>query len=156
MIKYSLIFTLISLVVCSCTQPIAKEEADVTVDSTLTKNVQRKNVKQGDVIKTIYFEKDGYKLSAKDIISLDSMAELWRESGFLKVFGFTDTLGTEKHNDTICEKRTMAIFNYLKTKSGKEDNDAYVDWLGESAEVYDLHFAAAHPQQNCVDIWLIR
>lgn len=117
---------------------------------------KNKSEKQGDVIKTIYFERDAYKLKTEDKVILDSIASLWRERGFLKVFGYTDTIGTEHHNSMICEKRTMNIFNYLKSHSGKSDNDAYVEWLGESKEVYDLHFAQAHPQQNCVDIWLIR
>ena len=75
--------------------------------------------------------------------------------GFLKAFGYSTTLGSEKHNEDLSEKRVMAVYDYLSTHAKFDTTAVYVTWLGESNEIYDLHFPSAHFRQRCVDIWIM-
>jgi outer membrane protein OmpA-like peptidoglycan-associated protein len=112
---------------------------------------------KAEIIKVINFKHNSTIVDSKDkellkylsgICSSDSLS-------YVKIFAFTDTIGAEKHNDKLAEKRAMLVYKSLGLDKYKTNNCIYVEWLGESAETYDLHFDSAHPQQNCVDIWIM-
>jgi len=71
---------------------------------------------------------------------------------FIRMFGFTDTTGSEAYNDSLSEKRINAVHSYLKEKLKLDKNNFYSNWQGEDEEKYDLHFPAAHVQQRYVDM----
>jgi len=54
----------------------------------------------------------------------------------------------------LSEKRAKAVYNYLASQTSIDTTRVYVTWLGESADIYDLHFPNAHKQKRCVDIWI--
>lgn len=54
----------------------------------------------------------------------------------------------------LSEKRANAVYNYLASRSRIDSTNCYTTWLGESSDVYDLHFSDAHAQQRCVDMWM--
>ena len=109
-----------------------------------------------DTVMTIYFNKKSITIGSADIIRLKILANICASDslGYLKVVGFTDTIGTEESNYMLAEKRVDAVFKILDSKNKIKDNAVYLTWLGESDEVYDLHFKTTHPHKNCVDIWM--
>ena len=111
---------------------------------------------QSDLIKTIYFKSASSAIDKKYLPMLDLVAkQLSSDSmGFLKVFGFADTKGREDDNDELSANRADAVYNYLAAHAVFDTTRVYVGWIGESADVYDLHFPQAHMQQRCVDIYI--
>ncbi|MDO8999505.1 MAG: OmpA family protein [Bacteroidota bacterium] len=109
-----------------------------------------------DTVVTIYFNKKSLNIASADIIRLKRLADICASDslGYLKIVGFTDTIGTEESNYMLSEKRVDAVFKILDSKNKINDDVVYLTWLGESDEVYDLHFEPTHPKKNCVDIWM--
>lgn len=71
---------------------------------------------------------------------------------YLKIFGYTDTLGSEKYNEILSRERAFTVCKYLTSVVKIYTTKVYITWLGESNEAYDLHFDDAHVQQKCVDL----
>lgn len=111
---------------------------------------------QNGEVMTIYFNSNSYEISKKDEKEIDKMIELCnsKEFYFLKIFGYSDINGKEEYNDWLSEKRCYSVWNYINKKTNIDKDKFYMAWLGESADVYDLHFEQAHPQKRCVDIWV--
>lgn len=103
---------------------------------------------------TIYFESNSYEIGETSGASLNKVAGLCSSSNFqsLKIFAFSDTTGTEEYNLEISKMRAIVVLNYLKGKVNFEDDKIYATWLGESDDIYDLHFDNAHAQERCVDL----
>ena len=76
--------------------------------------------------------------------------------GFLKVFGYADTKGSDGYNDILSGKRAYAVYDYLSTRIKIDTTKLYVTWIGSSGQdvAYDLHFPSANIQKRCVDIWV--
>ena len=105
---------------------------------------------------TIYFESNSSKISSEDKVKLESVIERCNAPSFvfLKIFGYADTSGSEAYNDKISERRCWSAFNLIYAKAKIDKSQMYMTWLGESTDVYDLHFHSPHPQERCVDIWV--
>ena len=103
---------------------------------------------------TITFGFDSYEFDQQDSLVLQQARQLCssREFYFFKVFAFADTVGNVSYNESLSMKRALAVENYLSRYVKLEEDNTYVHWLGESCEIYDLHFEEAHCQQRCVDI----
>ena len=112
---------------------------------------------QHDLVKTIYFKSNSYSIDKKYIKSLNFIAKQLSSDSFayLKVFGYADTKGSDDYNDILSEKRATTVYDYLASHGKLDTTAVYVTSLGKSAEAYDLHFARAHIQQRCVDIWVM-
>ncbi len=111
---------------------------------------------QRGLIKTIYFKFDSYLIDKKYHKTLDQIArQLSSDSfGYMKVFGYADTKGSDQYNDILSEKRAAAVYQYLLSRSSFDTSRVYVTWIGKSADSYELHFPSAHVQKRCVDIWV--
>lgn len=109
-----------------------------------------------DTVITIYYTNKSLVVKPADIFRLKELADICNSDSldFVKVVGFTDTTGDEEFNEILSENRANNIYNYLNHNNKIKREQMYVAWLGESKDVYDLHFHPIHPQQNCVDIWL--
>ena len=106
-------------------------------------------------VKSIYFRPGSFAIEKKYISTLDEMAALCRSDSFsfLKVFAFCDTTGSESFNDWLSEKRASIVVDYLlKGMHVIDSSKIYAIGMGESADIYDLHFPDAHKQERCVDI----
>lgn len=110
----------------------------------------------GDIIKKINFEQNSSTVSPSDKELLKFLADICSSDSlaYVKIFGYTDTVGEKKQNEKLSEQRAITVYNLLGLKKAEKNNRVYVTWLGESDDVYDLHFDSAHAQQNCVDIWI--
>ena len=143
----------------SCTNRPADGNEKQNIDS--NKVVTQKNTtpkyKYKEIVETIYFEHNSTTINKKDLGRLQRLAAICMSHtlGYLKVFGFSDTIGTEKHNNKLSEDRAYAVFERLNLNNKIDSNSVYVTWLGESDEIYDLHFPQAHFRQNSVDIWIM-
>ncbi|MFY0655059.1 MAG: OmpA family protein, partial [Cyclobacteriaceae bacterium] len=100
------------------------------------------------------FDFDSYSLSQTDSTNLLNVLELCNSPkfNFLKVFAFCDTVGTVNYNVELSKKRAMAVWKFLDERTTFKEDNTYIEWLGESDEIYELHFEQAHYQQRCVDI----
>jgi outer membrane protein OmpA-like peptidoglycan-associated protein len=112
---------------------------------------------QKELIKTIYFKNNSYRIESKYNQTLNELAEICRidSSYFIKIFGYTDTTGGKDVNDKLSKKRVLVIYDYLSSRITIDSTKIYMEWLGKSDDVYDLHFPQAHIQQRCVDIWIL-
>ena len=113
---------------------------------------------QSGQVETIYFKSNSYSIDKKYHKTLDLIVKQLSSDtfGFLKVFGYADTKGSDDYNDILSEKRANAVYNYLSTRIKIGTTKLYVTWIGSSGQdvAYDLHFPSAHIQQRCVDIWV--
>ena len=164
MIKPQLIsiFLLLIVVTISCNQSQTKGEIWNSRIENYRKELQASVVKSKpksnfrDTVVTIYFENKSSSINPTDFDRLKNINQLWLKDKlwFMKIVGFTDTIGTEKSNDLLSEKRANKVFNLIEKHHKIKREIVYLEWLGESEDVYDLHFQPTHPHQNCVDIWL--
>jgi outer membrane protein OmpA-like peptidoglycan-associated protein len=108
-------------------------------------------------VAAIYFDHNSSTIKKKDLYSLNKIADICASDSFayLKIFGFTDTIGTGTFNDSLAEKRAMKVHDILNRNNKIDKKLIYVTWLGESDETYDLHFDQAHYHENCVDVWVM-
>ena len=113
---------------------------------------------QSGLVETIYFKSDSYSIDKKYYITLDLVAKQLRSDtfSFLKVFGYTDTTGSDEYNYILSGKRANAVYDYLARKVNIDTTKLYVTWIGKSGQdvAYDLHFPSANIQKRCVDIWV--
>ena len=110
------------------------------------------------LVKTIYFKSNSYSIDKKYYKTLDLVAKQLTSDtfGFLKVFGYADTKGSDDYNDILSGKRANAVYDYLASIVKIDTTKLYVTWIGKSGQdvAYDLHFPSANIQKRCVDIWV--
>ena len=111
---------------------------------------------QTGLVETIYFKSNSYTIDKKYHKNLDNIAQRLSSDtfGYLKVFGYADTSGSDEYNDILSGKRAEAVYQYLLSRSNFDTSRVYVTWIGKSADAYDLHFPSAHIQRRCVDVWV--
>ncbi len=111
--------------------------------------------KQKTTVKTIYFESDSFKIEKKYQRQLDEIGYKCISDTItnLRIFAYSDTVGTIAYNKRLAEKRSLQVYKYLTGKFHLDTIKIYVTWLGEETDgAYDLHFPDAHLQQRCVDV----
>lgn len=113
---------------------------------------------QRGLVETFYFKSNSYSIDKKYHKALDLIAKQLSSDtfGFLKVFGYADTKGSDDYNDILSGKRAKAVYDYLAAKVKIDTTKLYVTWIGKSGQdvAYDLHFPSANIQKRCVDIWV--
>jgi outer membrane protein OmpA-like peptidoglycan-associated protein len=112
---------------------------------------------QCELIKTIYFKKNSFKIEKKYYVRLNQIISKYKSdsSYFIKIFGFSDTTGSDKYDDWIAGKRVDEVYNYLNSHSKINLASYYGTGWGKAEYDYDLHFESAHVQKRCVDIWIM-
>lgn len=110
---------------------------------------------QASLSKAIYFRPGQCQLDSAQCRSIDAFLKPFggQQPGSLKIVAYADTIGTEMYNDSLSARRASAVYSYIRSRMHIHEKRAYVTSLGESSDVYDLHFPAAHARQRCVDIW---
>lgn len=116
--------------------------------------VQSANAQLKKGVVSIPFKFNSYAIDSNYLPLLDSLADALKQHPHfhIKMYGFTDTTGTEDYNFKLANKRLNSVYNYLAAKVQLTDKNTYVDSQDESGEKYDLHFPEAHVQQRYVDI----
>lgn len=106
-------------------------------------------------VRSLIFDKNSYQLKQEHFVILDEIGKKCSsaEFSFLKIFGYSDTSGVVKYNETLSRLRAEAVEKYLKRKFKFDVSKIYVTWLGEETDgYYDLHFKEANIQKRYVDI----
>ena len=103
------------------------------------------------------YEKNSSRIDKKFVPFLKGLAKALSADScrMIKIIGYADVSGTKKYNDIISEKRANSVYNYLLSRGQIDTNKIYLQWQGESDEVYDLHIPNAHVLQRSVDIWVL-
>ena len=111
---------------------------------------------QTGLVETVFFKSNSYSIDKKYHKTLDRIAQQLSSDtfGYLKVFGYADTLGSDEYNDILSGKRAEAVYQYLLSHASFDTTRVYLTWIGKSADAYDLHFPSAHVQKRCVDVWV--
>jgi len=135
---------------------MAKKTLIVVFILTSTFFITLHSFSQNSLVESIYFKPNSFSIDKKYEKPLNHIAKqlLSDTFGYLKIFAFADTKGSETYNEILSEKRADAIYNYLDSRAKIDTNHVYVAWLGESDDIYDLHFPEAHKQKRCVDIFI--
>lgn len=143
---------------CSNKSVDGKEMQNIDTNKLTIEKDTTSKYRNTSIVETIYFEHNSTAINKKDLSRLKKLAEICASDRFfyLKVFGFSDTIGTEKHNDKLSEQRATTVYKHLNFNNKINAKSVYVTWLGETNEIYDLHFPQAHYRQNSVDIWIMK
>ena len=109
---------------------------------------------QESIVRSVYFKSGSYKVDRKFLGALDEIGRKCKTDSlaFLKIFAYTDTVGSAEYNDNLAKRRAAEVCNYLVDRFKINRAQIYATWLGEESEGYDLHFEQAHLQERCVDI----
>jgi outer membrane protein OmpA-like peptidoglycan-associated protein len=118
--------------------------------------IRFKSFCQSALVESVYFKPNSFSIDKKYEKILNQIARQLQSDtfGYLKIFAFADTNGSETYNEILSEKRADAIYNYLDSRVKIDTAHVYIASLGESADIYDLHFPEAHKQKRCVDIYI--
>ena len=67
---------------------------------------------------TVHFDTDQATLTPEDQATLDRAAAAMKSNAgaHLRVEGYTDSTGSDTHNQTLSQRRAMAVADYLKEK----------------------------------------
>lgn len=107
------------------------------------------------MIQSIYFEHNSYKLNEKSEKKLDSLAQLKNNLKF-RIFGNCDSTGSITYNRTLSENRANAVSNYLKAKINKNIQLENVIGLGEEKQINNNSLEELRERNRRVDIFIDR
>ena len=91
----------------------------------------------------IYFDHNSHKISQKSHKLLDEFGEALKSQlpqSIVIVAGHTDNTGTEDYNQTLSEKRSQAVADYLIKHFGIDANRLLVRGFGESQPIASNDF----------------
>jgi outer membrane protein OmpA-like peptidoglycan-associated protein len=111
------------------------------------------------VINDVYFKFDSAQLTAADKQKLDVIStRLKREapSAQLRVSGHTDSVGSDKYNKTLSQKRAMSVTNYLVSSGIPRSSFIAVVGEGKSRPVADNKTAEGRALNRRVEIKINR
>lgn len=100
------------------------------------------------------FEVGSSELSEQHQKDIEAVAALLNEEHFsyLKIFAYATPTGSEADNEKLSQRRAYAVLEEINALHAIDESRFYMTWLGESAEVYDLHYEDAQPQTPCVEV----
>ena len=104
---------------CDCN--IKRISLETMQNDSLTKDEKNKIIaKEGTIIslKNLYFDNDSYIIKAESNEELDRLYNLLLSNPEIKIKinGYTDNVGNEKHNQWLSEQRTKSVVDYLIQK----------------------------------------
>ena len=113
---------------------------------------------QDIIVKTIYFENNSAALDQEGKKIVDEITNILTTSNisYLKIFGFASPSGSEESNLKLSKERANSVYHAIDNQTKIDESNFYMTWLGESADIYDLHFDEAHYQKRCVDILIFK
>ena len=115
-------------------------EGGYTVSEPLVKNVYLQIIKVGETmsLKNVFFAFDSWELKAESTRELDNLVKLLIQNPTVKIEigGHTDIIGTEGYNQTLSEKRALAVVDYIISKGIKLERLSYKGY-GNSMPIGD-------------------
>lgn len=91
----------------------------------------------------IYFGHNSHKISKESFALLDDFGEVLKyqlPQSIVIVAGHTDNRGTETYNQTLSEKRSQAVADYLINHFGIDSNRLLVRGFGETQPIVSNNF----------------
>jgi len=109
---------------------------------------------QNPAVRTVFFAKNSAGLNEKNREILKAIVSECKSGSCssFKIFGYADKTGSPDKNIQISKARAYAVYNVLLSSLKIDSSKIYLQWMGDSNEVYDLHLPAAHARQRAVDI----
>lgn len=94
------------------------------------------------------------ELSEEDESQILAIAHMLQEPDFtyMKIFGYATEPGSEMFNTELSKRRAFAVYDKIRALHSIDETRIYVTWLGESEDVYDLHYDNSRPQTPCVEV----
>jgi outer membrane protein OmpA-like peptidoglycan-associated protein len=86
----------------------------------------------------VYFDFNKSEIKAEAKIKLDSLIASKKKIEIIKVYGFADSVDTNKYNDSLSSKRAKNIFNYCKGKNFSMSNQVEIKGFGENYNQYKI------------------
>ena len=80
----------------------------------------------------VYFGFNKSEINTKAKIKLDSLITSKNKIEILKIYGYADSVDTNKYNDSLSSKRAKSIFNYFKEAKVAISNQVEVKGFGEN------------------------
>ena len=80
----------------------------------------------------VYFDFNKSEINTKAKIKLDSLITSKNKIEILKIYGYADSVDTNKYNDSLSSKRAKSIFNYFKEAKVAISNQVEVKGFGEN------------------------
>ena len=80
----------------------------------------------------VYFDFNKSEINTKAKLKLDSLFGTKNKIEILKIYGYADSVDTNKYNDSLSSKRAKSIFNYCKEKNIAISNQIEVKGFGEN------------------------
>jgi outer membrane protein OmpA-like peptidoglycan-associated protein len=111
------------------------------------------------VINDVYFKFDSAQLTPADKQKLDVVATRLKKeapSAQLRVSGHTDSVGSDKYNKTLSQKRAASVTNYLVSSGVPRSSFVAVVGEGESRPVADNKTAEGRALNRRVEIKINR
>ncbi len=92
-----------------------KEVRDVSDPKIMEIKLKRIKVGNSTVLRNIFFKTNSYELLKESIAELELLKGFLANNPTVKIEigGHTDTIGTEKYNNQLSEKRASAVYKYL-------------------------------------------
>ncbi|ASK32575.1 hypothetical protein CEY12_21900 [Chryseobacterium sp. T16E-39] len=107
------------------------------------------------MIQSIYFEHDSYKLNRESEKKLDSLAQLKGNLKF-RIFGNCDSIGNGNYNKILSENRANTVSKYLQTRIKSNITLENVIGLGEEKQINDNSSEELRRKNRRVDIFIDR
>jgi outer membrane protein OmpA-like peptidoglycan-associated protein len=105
------------------------------------------------------FAPDSDKLSKESMAALDTFARQLKaenKGAYVEIQGHTDSRGEAPHNDKLGERRAMAVYQYLHTKTGLPLHRMNVISYGESRPVASNMTEAGRKQNRRVVLVVLK
>ncbi len=85
----------------------------------------------------IYFDFDKSHLNTSEKAKLEKLAKILEENKVtkVKIVGFTDRLGSDKHNMKLSEKRAVSVKSFLDSKVKLDSSPVEVRSMGKAHQV---------------------
>jgi flagellar motor protein MotB/tetratricopeptide (TPR) repeat protein len=115
-------------------------EGKHSVSEPLIKRINLSQAKVGEkmLLSNVFYEVDSWELKNESVDELDNLVDLLTDNRSLivEIGGYTDSTGTDVHNQILSEKRALSVVNYLIEKDIISDRLKYKGY-GNTSPVAD-------------------
>ena len=100
-----------------------------TAGEPLIKRINLSPARVGEkmLLSNVFYEVDSWELKPESMEELNNLADLiiYNKNIIIEIGGYTDSTGTDQHNQLLSEKRAISVVNYLINKGISSDRLLY-------------------------------
>lgn len=108
---------------------------------------------KAQMLTSVYFDYDSYKLTKDSQRKLDSLSQLKSNLKF-KIFGNCDVSGSSQYNKKLSESRANAVGKYLQSKIKNNINLESITGLGKEKQINDNSTEELRRKNRRVDVFV--